>query len=383
MTRIYLSPPDVGALEREQILDAFDSGWIAPLGPHVDGFESEIAEYVGVDHALATSSGTAALHLALMVVGVEPGDTVLCSTLTFVASANPIRYLGATPVFVDCEPSSWCIDPSRFAEAVALHHPKAAIVVDLYGHCPDYQAIIEIAEAHGVELIEDAAEALGGSWRGRSAGSFGRLGVFSFNGNKIITTSGGGMLVGNGVADHERARYLATQAREQVLHYEHQVVGYNYRMSNLLAALGRGQLSRLDIKVARRRAIFDRYAAHFSTVPGLSMHPEPPDCHSSRWLTCVLVDGDEFGASPSAIIEALDNQDIEARPVWKPMHVQPLYRDAPCMGGEVAVDLFTRGLCLPSGSSLADTDVDRIAAIIASVGHLGRSRSRSDREVNA
>ncbi len=350
------------------MLDAFESGWIAPLGPHVDAFEAEMAERVGVSHALATSSGTAALHLALLVVGVEPGDTVLCSTLTFVASANPIRYVGATPVFVDCESESWCLDPDAFAKAIRLHKPKAAIVVDLYGQCPDYARICEIAEAAGVELIEDAAEALGGTRHGKAAGSFCRLGVFSFNGNKIITTSGGGMLVGNDRADLEKARHLATQAREPVLHYEHKAVGFNYRLSNLLAAVGRGQLASLDDKVARRREIFDRYAAHFSNAPGISMQPEAAGSFSNRWLTCMLIDQSLFGARPQQIIDALDHENIEARPVWKPMHLQPLYRESECVGGVVAEDLFDRGVCLPSGSALTDEEIDRIASIVIATG---------------
>ncbi len=362
MPRIYLSPPDVGEREREMLLEAFDSGWIAPLGPDVDAFESELALRAGRSGAVATSSGTAALHLALLVCGVEAGDAVLCSDLTFVASANPILYLGAKPVFVDAERSSWCISPEKFEEAIRSHRPKVAVVVDLYGQCPDWNRLEAIAAEHGVVIIEDAAEALGSTHAGKPAGSFGRLAIFSFNGNKIISTSGGGMLVGDDRKLLDRARFLATQAREPTLHYEHRVVGFNYRMSNLLAAVGRAQLEGLDRKVARRREIFARYSDHFSDRADLEMQPEAPKTVSNRWLSCLTVKSELV--TPSTLIAALDQQDIEARPVWKPMHLQPLFSSAAKLGGEVGADLFARGVCLPSGSSLIDADVDRIAEIV-------------------
>lgn len=370
--RIFLSPPDVGADERALLLDAFDSNWIAPLGPHVDAFEREFADVVGVGHAVALSSGTAALHLALILLGVGPGDEVLVPTLTFVATANAVRYVGARPVFVDSDPTSWNIDPDLVAEALAQRAgegrlPKALVTVDLYGQCADYERLEGLCAKYGIPLIEDAAEALGASYGDRQAGSFGRVGIFSFNGNKIITTSGGGMLVTDDRELAARARHLATQAREPARHYEHVDLGFNYRMSNLLAAVGRGQVKSLPEKVVRRRAIFKRYATAFADAPGIAFMPEAAYGRATRWLTVALVDEAAAGVNRDELIDRLEEADIEARPAWKPMHLQPLFADAEVVGGTVAAGIFARGICLPSGSAMSDGDVDRVVSVIRAV----------------
>ncbi len=363
--RIYLSPPDMTKKEREALLAAFDSNWIAPLGPEVDAFERELAARAGVDAAAALSSGTAALHLALVLLDVGPGDEVWTATMTFAATANAIRYVGATPVFIDSEPETWNLDPARLREALreasrrgAL--PKALIAVDLYGQCADYDAILAACDEHGVVVIEDAAEALGATYRERPAGSFGAVGVFSFNGNKVITTSGGGALVSNDDMLVERARHLASQARQPVAHYEHEEVGYNYRLSNLLAALGRAQLSRLDALIDTRRKINQRYRRAFEEIDGITFLSEAPGRRSNCWLTCILLDESRLGATPDQVRRHLEAQNIEARPVWKPMHLQPAYRDCRVVGGEVAEGLFRRGLCLPSGSTLSTEMQQRV-----------------------
>lgn len=372
MDRIYLSPPDVGAIERDLLLDAFDSGWIAPLGPHVDAFEDELAAFVGARHAVALSSGTAALHLALLVAAdVGAGDEVLVPALTFVATANAVRYLGATPVFVDSEWSSWNIDPSLVASELDARategrlQPKAVVAVDLYGQCADYEPLRAACDRHGVAMIEDAAEAIGASYRGAQAGTLGDVGVFSFNGNKALTTSGGGMLVTDDAAVAERVRHLAAQAREPVLHFEHADVGFNYRMSNLLAALGRGQLSRLPAMISRRRSVYERYVSALGSLPGVSFMPETPWGRSSRWLTVALIDPASAGLTRDDLIAALDAADIEARPAWKPMHLQPLFAGSRVVGdGRVSDTIFECGLCLPSGSSMTDADIDRVLAVL-------------------
>lgn len=369
--RIYLSPPHMGPDERALLCDAFDSNWIAPLGPHVDGFERDMCALTGAPHAVALSSGTAALELALRVLGIGPGDVVLISSLTFAATANAVVHVGAEPVFVDSERTSWNLDPARLEEALLAEatrgdgkRVRALITVDLYGQCADYDRISAICERHGVEIIEDAAEALGATHRGRSAGTLGALGVFSFNGNKIITTSGGGMLVGRKAEHIAHARHLATQARMPAPHYEHEEVGFNYRMSNLLAAIGRGQLRVLPERVARRRAINAHYRRLLGDLPGLAFMPEAAWGTSTFWLTTLTVDPARFGADRERIRLALEAANIEARPVWKPMHLQPVYRDRRAYGGEVSADLFERGLCLPSGSSLSDADVERVAGLV-------------------
>jgi dTDP-4-amino-4,6-dideoxygalactose transaminase len=363
--RIYLSPPDMSVAEREALLAAFDSDWIAPLGPEVDAFERDLAGRAGVGAAAALSSGTAALHLALVLLEAGPGDEVWTATMTFASTANAISYVGATPVFIDSEPESWNMDPARLREA--LHDaakrgslPKALIAVDLYGQCADYDAILSACDEHGVPVIEDAAEALGATYQGRAAGSFGAIGVFSFNGNKIITTSGGGALVSNDEALVERARHLASQARQPVAHYEHEEVGYNYRLSNLLAALGRAQLGRLDALIERRREIHQTYRRALEAIDGISFLSEAPGRRSTCWLTCMLLDETRVGVGPDQVRLHLDAQNVEARPVWKPMHLQPVYRDCRLIGGAVAEGLFRRGLCLPSGSALSAEGQQRV-----------------------
>lgn len=372
--RIFLSPPDVGERERRLLLDAFDSNWIAPLGPHVDAFESEVASYLGGDvHAVALNSGTAGLHLALLEAGVGPGDEVITSTLTFVATANAITYTGARPVFVDIDPATWQMDPDHVAAAIRQRAargsvPAAVVTVDLYGMCVDHDPIRRVCRRHGIPIVEDAAESLGATHRGRPAGTLGDLGVFSFNGNKIMTTSGGGMVITPSAVQADRLRFRATQARDAAPHYQHSMLGFNYRLSNLLAAVGRGQLQGLDAKIDRRRAINRRYAAAFAGTPGISMLREQPQGRWTAWLTCILVDSAEFGAGPDDVRHALRSRGIEARPVWKPMHLQPLFVDHPVVGGDVAEGVFERGLCLPSGSALADADIDEITDVITNVG---------------
>jgi dTDP-4-amino-4,6-dideoxygalactose transaminase len=370
MSRIYLSPPDVGAAERELLLDAFESGWIAPLGPHVDAFEREFAAAVGVPYAVALSSGTAALHLGLQILGVGRGHQVITSTLTFAATANAICYQGASPVFLDVSRDTWAIDPDLLEEELALrarHNRQAAAVVsvDLYGQCPDYDRIERLCAGYGVPLIEDAAEGLGATCGGRKAGAFGECAAFSFNGNKIITTSGGGMLVSHRRDIVERARYLSTQARQPVPHYEHEDIGYNYRLSNLLAAVGRGQLAQLDEKIARRRAVNARYRAAFASCPGIAFMPEAVYGRTNAWLTCVTIDPEAFGVDRETLRLFLDSRHIESRPVWKPMHMQPVFRNCEARGGGVAETLFRDGLCLPSGSNLQPADQETVIASIA------------------
>ena len=371
MKRIFLSPPDVGPNERRLMLDAFDSNWIAPVGPHLDAFEREFAETIGVPHAVALSSGTAALHLGLIAAGVQRGDRVVTSTLTFAATANAALYLGAKPVFVDVSPQTWTLDPDLVAEELAASAKRgrrvgAVIAVDLYGQCADYGRLLQITERYGVPLIADSAEALGASYRGVKAGGFGLCAAFSFNGNKIITTGGGGMLVSHDRAVAERVRHLATQAREPVAHYEHLEVGYNYRMSNLLAAVGRGQLATLSGKVAIRREINQWYRSAL-TQPGISFMPEAAYGRSNGWLTCIRIAADAFGATRDEVRTHLEAQGIESRPVWKPLHLQPAFRGCETRGGGIARGLFLDGLCLPSGSSLSLGDQCRVIAAIEGV----------------
>ena len=367
--KLWLSPPDVGPAEKQALMDAFDSGWIAPLGPDVNAFEAELADRCGVSSCAALSSGTASIQLALELVGVQSGDVVIAPTLTFVATVNPITYVGAEPVLVDCELQTWGIDPDLVAEELT-HQGRlgrrvgAVIAVDLLGQCADYDALVEVCERFGVPLIEDAAEALGAHWRGKPAGSFGQAAILSFNGNKIITTSGGGALLSNDDDLIQRARFLATQARDPAPHYEHSVRGYNFRLSNLLAALGRGQLADLDRKVRTRRDHFDAYLAALGGLAGISFMPEDPRGSSNRWLTCMLVDPERAGADREALRLALAAQNIESRPLWKPMHLQPLFRDARIVGGGVSERLFAQGLCLPSGSGMSPADRRRVIEIL-------------------
>lgn len=370
--RVYLSSPHMGGDEQEFVDDAFATNWIAPLGPHVDAFEREFAAIVGATHAAALCSGTAALQLALQLVGVGPGDDVLVSTLTFAASVNPIVYLGARPVLVDSERSSWNMDPELLADELARRErtgrlPKAVVVVHLYGQSANLDAIVDTCARHGVTLVEDAAEALGATYKGRSPGTFGRVGIFSFNGNKIITTSGGGMLVSDDADLVTHARKLATQAREPLPHYEHTEIGYNFRMSNVLAAIGRGQLHVLEDHVLARRRNFAFYVDALGDLPGVAFMPEAPWGRHTRWLTCITIDPEAFGATRETVRLALEARDIEARPVWKPMHLQPVFAGCAAVGGTVAADLFEHGLCLPSGSNLTTDDLSRVVEAVRDV----------------
>lgn len=380
--RIHLSPPHLTGQERAYVEEAFASNWIAPVGPHLDAFEREFCEVVGSQHAVATSSGTAALHLALLGVGVAPGDEVLVSTFTFVASVNPILYLGARPTFVDSETASWNMDPALLTSALEARArqgrlPKAVILVHMLGQSADLSPIQEACARFDVPLVEDAAEALGATYLGRRPGSFGRVGAFSFNGNKIITTSGGGMLVTDDAALIALARKLATQARDEAPHYEHSLVGFNYRLSNVSAGIGRGQLATLEERVAARRRNFTYYARALGSLPGIGFQPEAAWGRHSRWLTAITIDLTEFGADREMVRLALADANIESRPVWKPMHQQPLFAGCEVIGGAVADELFERGLCLPSGSNLTEADLSRVVDVITACE--GRSLAASKR----
>lgn len=369
--RIHLSIPHMSGTELELIHEAFDTNWIAPLGPNVDAFEKEFAEAVGSEAALAVSSGTAAIHLALRVAGVGSGDEVWVSTLTFAASVNPVLYEGATPVFVDSDTHSWNMDPELFVDALEQRAkvgrlPKAVVLVHLYGQSADIDPIAEACRRYGVILIEDAAEALGATYKGKTPGTFGLLGIYSFNGNKIITTSGGGMLVSDDEKLIAHARKLATQAREPAVHYEHTEIGYNYRMSNVLAGIGRAQLQVLEERVEARRRNFDYYYRHLSDLPGVEFMPEATWGRHTRWLTTLTIDADAFGATREDVRLALEAANIESRPVWKPMHMQPVYAQYESIGGDVAEQLFRDGLCLPSSSQLTEGELARVVKVIRS-----------------
>jgi dTDP-4-amino-4,6-dideoxygalactose transaminase len=365
MPRIYLSPPHLSGHELEYLQEAVESNWIAPLGPQVDALEQELAGAIGVPNALALSSGTAALHLALVVLGIGHGDEVACSSLTFSASANPVVYAGASPVFVDADAATWTMDPGLLEQALAERPSiRAVVAVDLYGQCCDYDRIRELCAARGVTLIQDAAESLGAAYGDEPAGGQGDLATFSFNGNKVITTSGGGMLVSRDANRIEHARKLSTQARDIAPHYEHTEIGFNYRLSNLLAAVGRAQLAVLPERVAARRRVNGRYRELLADTPGISFMPEAPYGRGNCWLTCIVVDPDEAGTDRERIRLALEAEDVESRPLWKPMHLQPVFADAPAYGGEVSARLFECGLCLPSGSALTDDDQRRVVEIL-------------------
>ena len=371
--RIYLSPPHMSGMEKEFIAKAFDENWVAPLGPNVDAFEQELANYVKTKAAVALSSGTAAIHLALRLLNVGRGDSVFCSTLTFVASANPILYQGAEPVFIDSEPESWNMSKEAlkkaFLDAKKKNKlPKAVIVVNLYGQSADMDEILNICSEFDVPVIEDAAESLGATYKGRASGTLGKFGIYSFNGNKIITTSGGGMLVSDDEEAIARARFLAAQARDRALHYQHSEVGYNYRMSNILAGIGRAQLRVLEDRINARRTVFNRYVEAFSDVEGFEFMPEAHYGRATRWLTALTVDENLCGISAADIINALADENIEARPVWKPMHAQPLFEECDYYphqeGFSVSDYLFKKGLCLPSGSNLTKEDQNRVIECI-------------------
>lgn len=369
MKRIYLSPPHMSGKEQRYIDEAFETNWIAPLGPHIDAFEKQMAAYVGTADAVAVSSGTAAIHLALQLLGVGTGDKVFCSSFTFVASANPIRYCHAEPVFIDSEPETWNMSPLALKRAFEDADrrgelPKAVIVVHLYGQVSKMDELMALCEQYEVPLIEDAAESLGSTYKGKQSGSFGKFGIFSFNGNKIITTSGGGMLVSDDVELLRKARFLATQARDTAPHYQHSSMGFNYRMSNILAGVGRAQLEVIDERVAARRAIFDHYVRAFSTRQGVSFMPELSGTRSNRWLSTLVLDKGETDATVTELLATMEAANIEARPLWKPLHLQPLFEGTRfyAHAGEVAVceRLFESGLCLPSGSSMAFVDQVRV-----------------------
>lgn len=359
--------------EEKYINEAFETNWIAPLGPNVDAFEREIASYVGVKGAVAVSSGTAAIHLALSLLKVQRGDVVFCSSLTFVASANPILYQGAEPVFIDSEPETWNMSPIALEQALLDANkknqlPKAVIIVNLYGQSAKMDELIDVCKKYRVPIIEDAAESLGATYKGKKSGSFGEFGIFSFNGNKIITTSGGGMLVSNNVEALKKARFLATQARDPAPHYQHSEMGYNYRLSNVLAGIGRGQLEVLEDRIKKKREIFQTYERELGDIPGLTFMPELEEIFSNRWLTTILVDQELTGVSRDELIQALAEENIEARPVWKPLHLQPIFKETKYYSHnqkeDVSERLFRMGICLPSGTNMTIAEQHRVIECI-------------------
>ncbi|MES5943988.1 aminotransferase class I/II-fold pyridoxal phosphate-dependent enzyme [Bacillus cereus group sp. MG6] len=367
--RIYLSSPHMSGNEQKYIQNAFDTNWVAPLGPNVDGFERELASFVGVRGGTAVSSGTAAIHLALQLLGIQKGDTVFCSSFTFVASANPIVYLGAEPVFIDSEPETWNMSPSALAHALYEANkmgnlPKAIILVHLYGQSAKLDEILSLCHQYNVPIVEDAAESLGSTYKGKASGTFGKFGVYSFNGNKIITTSGGGMLVSNDVEALERARFLATQAKDPAPHYEHSEIGYNYRLSNILAGIGRGQLEVLEDRVRARRFVYKRYYEALSHMPGFYFMPELEHTRPNRWLTTLTIDEKESEISIGKLLRILAEENIEARPMWKPLHMQSLFKEMKyyphSKNEDVSQYLFQSGICLPSGSNMLAEDQQRV-----------------------
>ncbi len=371
---MYLSPPHMGGKEETYVKEVFNTNWIAPVGPQLTSFEKKFAEKVGSSYAVALSSGTAALHLALRYAGVNPGDEVMCSAFTFIASVSPVTYLGAKPVFIDSEHATWNLDPELIRRAFRIKAeknqlPKALIAVHLYGQSAALDTILEICNEYGVFLIEDAAESLGATYKGRQTGTFGQSGVFSFNGNKIITTSGGGMLVTEDEQMAEKIRFWATQAKEAVAHYEHKEIGYNYRLSNVSAAIGLGQLEVLDERIRRKREIFNNYKKMLGDLPGISFMPEPKGHVSTRWLTCIIVDPEKCGCTNLDIMERLESENIESRPLWKPMHLQPVFQGFEIFGGKVSSQLYQNGLCLPSGTLYPESDYERIGALIHDCCH--------------
>lgn len=365
--KIYLSPPDMSGREMKYIQEAFDTNWIAPVGPNIDAFEAELCQYTGSKHALAVSSGTAALHLALLALGIGRDDIVLCQSLTFAATANPIMYVGATSVFIDSEPVSWNMCPNALEDAITHYlnagkKPKAVIVVHLYGMPVILDEILYLCKKYDIPLIEDAAEALGSEYQSRKVGTFGDIGILSFNGNKIITTSGGGVILSDNAKYIDKARFLATQAREPAAHYEHREVGYNYRMSNVCAGIGRGQLEVIGERVLQRRGNFQFYQHALSSIPAIRFQDGLNGMFSNRWLTALVVENRNVTACD--IQNALLKHHIESRPVWKPMHCQPVYKTLPRFGGSVSEEFFSHGVCLPSGSNLSDDDRALIARIV-------------------
>jgi dTDP-4-amino-4,6-dideoxygalactose transaminase len=373
-SKIWLSSPHMGGRERHFVTEAFDTNWVAPLGPNVDGFEKDLTDFHGGNvYMAALSSGTAALHLGLILMGVEAGDEVICQSFTFSASANPIKYQGAIPVFVDSEPETWNMSPEHLEAAIKDRiangkKPKAIIPVHLYGMPAHMDRIMEIANRYEIPVLEDAAEALGSHINGKMCGTYGQMACLSFNGNKIITTSGGGAMVAQNEADAAKARFLATQARDAAPHYQHSHVGYNYRMSNICAGIGRGQMEVLNERISQRRAIYSQYVQKLSGMPGITMVAEPEGYFANRWLTAVLIDPAlSGGITREALRLALEKENIESRPLWKPMHMQPVFADAPFYGDGTSEKLFDQGLCLPSGSNLTADDMARVFAVIESV----------------
>ncbi len=385
--RIYLSCPTMHGEEQEYVKEAFDTNWVAPLGPNVNAFEKEVAEYVGIPYASALSSGTAAIHLALRLLDVKAGDIVFSTDLTFAATCNPITYEKAVPVFIDSEADTWNMSPEALKKAFEKYpNPKAVVIAHLYGTVARMDEIMAICKEHNVPVIEDAAEAMGSTYKGKQAGTFGDIGIFSFNGNKIITTSGGGMLVSKNEEDTKKATLLATQARDAAPHYQHSVIGYNYRMSNVVAGIGRGQLLHLDEHIALKRAIYEQYKEAFADIPQIEMNPLNPDGEANNWLSCMTI-AEGCDVTPNQIMDALAAENIESRPIWKPMHLQPVYADCAfftkdglytahkdCSVGVgenkqpvgVGEDIFNRGLCLPSDIKNTPEDMARIIEIVSS-----------------
>ncbi|MBT4731375.1 aminotransferase class I/II-fold pyridoxal phosphate-dependent enzyme [Candidatus Woesearchaeota archaeon] len=370
--RIYLSSPHMGDKEFEFVKESFDTNWIAPVGPHEDLFEKEFCELTGSKYAVALSSGSAAIHLALILLNVQRDDEVICSTFTFSASAYPIVYQSATPIFVDSENATWNMDVQFLEEAILDRikkgkTPKAVILVHLYGQSADIDPILKLCNEYDIPVIEDAAESVGAYYKGKHTGTLGKFGVFSFNGNKIITTSTGGMLVSDDEGLIQKARFLATQARDPAPHYQHSQIGYNYRLSNVLAGIGRGQLKVLEDRVKSRRANFEFYKEGLGRLPGIQFMPEAEFGRSNRWLTCLTVDPPKFGATREDVRLALESENIEARPVWKPLHLQPVFKDCPYYGTGFSEKIFDKGLCLPSGSNLSNEDLERVVDVIRKV----------------
>ncbi|MDF2832906.1 aminotransferase class I/II-fold pyridoxal phosphate-dependent enzyme [Chryseobacterium indoltheticum] len=370
-SKIWLSSPHMGGNEQKYVNEAFDANWVAPLGPNVDGFEKDIESFLNADVKVgALSAGTAALHLALIECGVEHSDEVICQSMTFSASANPIAYCGATPIFIDSEKDTWNMCPIALEEAIQDRiskgkKPKAIIVVHLYGMPAKMDEITAIAKKHEIPLIEDAAEALGSTYKGKACGTFGRFGILSFNGNKIITTSGGGALVCHSQEDKDKAVFLSTQARDNAPHYQHSHIGYNYRMSNIVAGIGRGQMEVLNDRVNARRKMHDFYVDVFKDIEGITVFSEPTeDYYSNHWLSAIIIDEKIAGKNREDLRLAFLEDNIESRPLWKPMHLQPVFADAPYYGTDISEKLFDNGLCLPSGSNLSDDDRERIEKII-------------------
>lgn len=372
--RIFLSPPHMGGSEQKYVAEAFESNFIAPLGPQVNGFEEDFSRISGFKHCAALTSGTAAIHLALRILGVKSGDVVIASDLTFIGSVSSVTFLGAEPVFVDSDYETWNMNPELLAQAIEAcikegRKPKAVIPTDLYGQCADYDRILEVLEPYSIPLVIDAAESVGSIYKGRFAGKGAVMAAYSFNGNKIITSSGGGMLASDNEEMIKKARWLSQQAREPKPYYEHNEIGYNYRMSNVVAAIGRGQLEVLKERVRRKREIFKYYEERLSSAPGLTFMPDPDFGESNRWLTVMQIDSSAFGAKPEEIRLALEEENIESRPVWNPMHNQPVFKACRFFGGKVGDDLFENGLCLPSGTAMTENDLERVVDIILSCGN--------------